>query len=182
IGTNTPGEKLSVVGNVHASDSVKADVFAYNTPKTGFSSIHNSAFSIAYNPGNVYYISGNSNGFYRRIYGGVTGDAVILTGTVSLPHGAKITGLRMRMFEQDVGTSTSAQLYRHGVNDQTENLIATTSTTTDSGAQIISTSTVDPQFEVVDNQNWSYYIKLVVHSSVIMYYYSASVSYEIETN
>ena len=182
IGTTSPQKKLSVVGDIQASDSVKADVFAYNSPKVGFSSIHNSAFSIAYNLNNVYYTSGNSNGFYRRVYGGTIGDAVILTGTVSLPHGAKITGLRMRMFEQDAGTSTSAQLYRHGVDFQTENLIATTSTTTDVGAQLISTTTVDPSYEIVDNENWSYYIKLVVHSGVIMYYYSASVSYEIETN
>ncbi len=179
IGTSTPGEKLSVVGNVHASDSVKADVFAYNTPKTGFASVHSSGFSPSMS-GNTYYVESSSSGFHRNVNGGVLGTTVTLNAPIHFPHGAVIKELRIRVFDSNASYDCYAQLIASGTTGQTENLITTTNTSVDGGGQVLVGNTINPSFAEVDNFDFSYSVRLYFPSgNLSIYYYSASVEYEL---
>ncbi len=181
VGNTNPPERLSVTGDIAATDTVKADVFAYNSPKVSYASVHSSGFTISYNPTNTYYITGASpSGFYRTVAGGTIGDLVWVTAPISLPHGARITEVRLRVYDSNASYSAYAELIASGTSNQEERLIATTSTSTDNAGQVLSTTTIDPIYGIVNNYNYSYAIRLPWRSGAsLFFYYSASVSYEL---
>ncbi len=179
IGTTTPPKRLSVVGDIQASDSVKADVFAYNTPKTGFASVHSSGFSPSMS-GNTYYVQSTSGGFHRNVNGGVIGTTVTLNAPIQFPHGAVIKELRIRVFDSNATYDCYAQLIASGTTSQTENLITTTNTSVDGGGQVLVGNTINPSFAEVDNFDFSYSVRLYFPAgNLTVYFYSASVEYEL---
>ncbi len=106
IGNTNPPEKLSVSGNIAASDTVKADVFAYNSEKIKYYSVSPREFreyQINHNPTSTATSFPYITGFYY-LYGtgGTIGSSVIdLLAPVHLPQGAIIKDITFYLYDND---------------------------------------------------------------------------------
>tara|TARA_Y100001980_G_C14556802_1_gene350518 strand:+ start:4792 stop:6183 length:1392 start_codon:yes stop_codon:yes gene_type:complete len=183
IGTINPPEKLSVSGNIASSDTVKADVFAYNSEKIKYYSISPREFreyQVNHNPTSTATSFPYITGFYY-LYGtgGTIGSSVIdLLAPVHLPQGAIIKDISVYLYDNDA-TYNIYGSYLYGV--QLSN-----------GSAIISPSIGSPTTEstsvqemtyiglnhVVDNSANSYWLYVYMPNAGIgLRIYGAKISY-----
>ncbi len=147
IGTTTPPERLSVSGNIASSDTVKADVFAYNNEKIKYYSITPREFReyvVNHNPTSTATSFPHITGFYY-LYGtgGTVGSGTFdLLAPVHLPQGAIIKDITMYLYDNDA-TYDFYGSYLYGVQLST-------------GSSIVSPSIGAPSSETTSVQELTY--------------------------
>ncbi len=165
VGTSTPSAKLQVSGNVAVPAT---NSYRYATPKTKYYKV--SAFELT--PVSPLYdtriddgfSSGNVNGLNSVWIGnGTAGTVGYCVAAVHLPDSAVITALSAQLIKNGGSLPSVVELYRTdgtGYASNTAQLIATASATTSGGiVWFVSAGSVNTSFNVVDNQNYSYFIR-----------------------
>lgn len=154
IGTTSPQKKLSVVGDIQASDSVKADVHAYNSAQTRVLGIPASAFTIT-SGSSTRYVTGPSTAYYRSVTGG-TGSVVYMHAPVYLPDGARVKSVEAYIYDGDANFSLGVDLYRQTYFSNSSLSLANSSTSTDAGWQTVSATGLDI---LIDNSLYAYILR-----------------------
>ncbi len=178
IGTSTPQERLSVVGDIQSSDSIKADVFAYNSSEIRYYSMLPQAFSVSSTNAGVTHIEA-INQIYRAVTGG-TGAIAYMFGQINLPQGAEIIGFTANVYDGEATYDITVSLIRKSVT--TANTPQVVSSVSTSGTPF-STQLVSPAFsEIVNNQNNAYGIRFETRDNApsVMVLYNARVAYRIK--
>ena len=113
IGTTNPATRLDVVGDIHASSSIRADgnasadIFIYNTPRTSYYSIPASGFTAAYSSDGM----GKEGSAGSIPYAFLTSGA-LMVAPLYLPHGATITQVKVFYWDESASQNISVQLVR----------------------------------------------------------------------
>jgi len=178
IGTTSPSERLSVNGNITTSDTVKADVYYYNTPKVSYYSIPPSQFKIAVGGyDDTYYLTSSYYGTY--VSGGVVGSNAYLIAPINLPHNARITNAEFFYFDTDATYDISAYLY--GVPHGTSSIALSPVIAASSGTPGNTSDGVTLN-HVVDNSANHYWIYIVTKQATSsLQVKSVVLTYEIDT-
>ncbi|MBV6642206.1 MAG: hypothetical protein KI791_15920 [Cyclobacteriaceae bacterium] len=175
IGTSSPGKKLSVVGDIQASDSVKADVFAYNSPKQKYYAIAPVDYELLSTSATIYkYVP--TNGIYAAVTGG-TGNVAAMMAPLNLPDGAIITGFKAGVYDGSANDLT-VQLMRHGMGSISSPVaLATSNATSGSGgfSEISATGLSIP----VNNELYAYSMKFNTYDNEpsVLVIYVTRISY-----
>jgi hypothetical protein len=163
---SSTAEKFVVNGNITVPATSN---YAYRTPKT---------YKARYGPAD--FVSARADLYGARIdegfssatvnglnsmwaSGGTAGTVAYFLAPVRLPDAASITGLAAQLVKNGGSLQSVVELYRSdmtGYLSNTAQLIATT-TTTNSGGGIafVNASSVNTSFNVVDNNNYVYFIR-----------------------
>lgn len=164
IGTTSPNERLSVNGNIASADTVKADVFAYNSEKIKYYSISPREFreyQVNHNPTSTATSFPYITGFYY-LYGtgGTIGSSVIdLLAPVHLPHGAIIKDISVYLYDNDA-TYNIYGSYLYGVQLSNGSAIVSPSigspTTESTSVQEMTYTGLNHQVDNSANSYWLY--------------------------
>ncbi len=178
IGTTSPGEKLEVVGNIQASNAVKANSFEFNSPQTGYASISSTGFRIHNNPLGAYYMVGASNSVYQAVGGGTTGTNILVSAPISLPDGAVISEFQALVWDAEASYSIAVNLVRYSNNSISASTIAITNSSTTINNEVLVDNTIS---HTVNNNLYSYGVTAQMPSGVQIFLYGAKVTYTIST-
>ncbi len=161
IGVTAPVEKLEVNGNVQIDGTTSE--YKYGTTKTRYLSVPSKAFISE--SGNLFA----ANSIVGQIYSVATntlplGYATYYIAPVYLPDGAVVTNLDAYVVDEDATYNISlAQLWRStstvGTAYGTASIMAQTSATTGSNPNIQLLSDNSVNTPIIDNQNYSYYVR-----------------------
>lgn len=170
IGTTTPSAKLTVNGNVAIPS---ANTFRYTAPKTKYLRIGSASLRSA----NAAYDAVIDDGFYNPSVtpmnglntlwasGGTAGNVAYFVAPVNFPDSAVITALSAQLVENGGSATLHAvvELYRSDGTSYLANnaqLIASCTTTNDGGGiAYVSAGTINGAYNVVSNQNYTYFIR-----------------------
>lgn len=176
IGTTSPQKKLSVVGDIQASDSVKADVFAYNSPKTEYYSITAGTFTHLNYTGDQY-LSGAVNGTY--LYDVSAGSSTVyLFAPIHLPQGAVITAFDVYCLDNEPTYSMAAYLYRTDLTNNTGTTMGSSISSGDSGtSQTLGSTSITNG--LIDNSQYGYVVsvRFKAGTGTLMQLYGARITY-----
>ena len=187
IGTSTPNGLLTVNGNVFVP---AASDYRYITGKTKYYKV--SCFEMnSANP--ALYSERIDDGFQATVVnglnslwatGGAAGVPAYFVAPVHLPDSAVITGLSARVVKNGGTLQSVVELYRTdggGYLANNAELIATCSTSFSGGSvQFISAGSVNPAFNVVNNQIYSYFIRYIGEQNTQnLRFHQATVTYQI---
>jgi len=180
IGNVNPPEKLSVSGNIAASDTVKADVFAYNSSKTLYYNLAPQEFVL--NTGNtaLYWIASSNTNYIYMTAGGGTGAVVGAIAPLHLPHGAIITSIRANVYDgnaNDVSLSLARKSAVSAANIGV--LVSTPSTTGTPGFTSVEATGLSFQ---VDNSTYSYHLVFNTYDNApgTLVLYDARITYVVQ--
>lgn len=154
IGTNSPSERLEVLGNVEIP---AANEYKFATPKTNYASVPVGGFTSNFSGYQVLKIAGTAGTSYIYMSGGAIGNNGYATASIQLPDGVTVTGLKSYLYK-NTGSSINTNVYlvRNAVDASgTESVMATITKSTN-GTTAVLTSTnsiVNPE---IDNNNYSY--------------------------
>jgi hypothetical protein len=169
-----PRKGLEVAGGVYVNGGGNVwipatSTYRYQTPKTKRYTI-SAAELLSINPA-VYerridegFSSASINGLNSLwAAGGTPGTVAYFTAAVHLPDSAVVTGLNAQLVKNGGSLQSVVELYRTdytGYLGNTAQLIAT-ATTTNSGGGIayVSAASVNTSYNVIDNTNYSYFIR-----------------------
>ncbi|MBV6642204.1 MAG: hypothetical protein KI791_15910 [Cyclobacteriaceae bacterium] len=183
IGTINPPEKLSVSGNIAASDTVKANVFAYNTPKLKYYGVPGLAFKInadIHNPTSTEtsfpYLTGYN---YVFVAGGTVGSTTkFLVAPVYLPHKSIVRQIKYTVYDNEATYDMYAYFY--SVELSTGNYTLTPQIGSTSGAsttiQELALSSLNYE---IDNSTHTYWLYVEIRNvSSNHRLYGVSIAYE----
>lgn len=158
VGTNAPGQKLDVVGNVQIP---AANDYLYSTPKTQVYSIAPAAFIPE---SNNYAIAFGFSGAGIYIGSGTSTTAGYLDAGINLPDGATITKMDAYVIDNDGTYNISVvQLWRSdapaGTSGGSAIIMASVGPTSGASPNIQQLSTSSVSSPVVNNTSYYYYIR-----------------------
>jgi hypothetical protein len=145
IGTSTPSEKLTVVGNI------KANSFKYTIPKTFYYSVNEAAFRPRNSAETVMCGLGNGGAYITN------GTSYGLTAPVNLPHGAKIIQITIHFYDASATQDLSANLINEFQSGYS--FLATINSSGSAGLNI--QNYILPAPAIIDNSTSSYEILVV---------------------
>jgi hypothetical protein len=137
-----------------AAYAITDAVFQYSAPKTGYLTIHASAFT----PEDSSSVYNNETGIDS------IGDACF-AAPVNLPHGAKVTQLALWYARHDVGPPASFWLRRLSLGDDSVSNVASVPTPSTNGEYKMAAVTItlaDPSIQTVNNARYAYFLELCI--------------------
>jgi hypothetical protein len=154
IGVAEPVNKLEVNGNI------KANAFAYHTPKTLYYSIPPAAFI----PKSFRLLSSEFADFYIEREGWASafqylGNSSGFVAAINLPHGATITGLKVFLVDNSPTDNLTFELKRRLHEGDFYLALCTLSSSGTPGNSNISSTVIG--FPVIDNQYYNYTITAI---------------------
>ncbi len=192
IGTSTPGEKLSVAGNI------QAEAYQYNTTVTKYLSIPSAAFILSERRYNTSVVDNDNDptgpnthnaersttrsqsaSHYASVSGGDITIPAYMYAPVYLPQNAIVTAIEALVFETNATYDLSLSLYStpFGVaNIGTEEAVA--SSTGSPTHTVISATGLSIN---IDNENNAYYLRFDTRENTTnsMVIYHARITYEV---